>query len=238
MAETAELRDRRRERWAVIREIQGLRHALGAVRVQRERAARSADAGRVAVLEREIEALRERERSLADDLARHDAVIERLRDAVLADPRPVIEPLDGALPIALLPVRVETHFVRAGVFYETSCGFYIGPTFELASSWNVDFANSLRAGSYAVYGLMAGYDSGEGWRLFAEARNLGDRAYASNTGITANAGGMDAPLFNPGQPFSLVGGGGRRWSFPATNRHHRVRQRPDQLERRDPISRG
>ncbi len=101
---------------------------------------------------------------------------------------------------------IPPHLIRSELVYEHPCGFYIGANFEMASTFNVDFANTLRNSKYAIWGATAGYRSPNGWTAFIDAQNLTDRHYASNTGNLADAGGMDTGVFNPGRPFSVFGG--------------------------------
>ncbi len=59
-------------------------------------------------------------------------------------------------------------------------------------------ANTLFADSYALVGLKAGRNLREGFSWFVEGRNLADRAYAATTGVIADARGLDAAQFLPG----------------------------------------
>lgn len=101
---------------------------------------------------------------------------------------------------------IPEHFGRVELLYEHPSGFYIGPKLEAANSYFVDFTNTLETDSYTIFGLRAGYVNRRGLSVYIEARNLEDEAYASNTGIAANASGMDRALFNPGIDRSLFAG--------------------------------
>lgn len=97
------------------------------------------------------------------------------------------------------------NFGRIELFYEHGA-FRIGPTFEAADRTRVDFANTLSAPGYGIWNLRAAWQPSQTLRLFIEARNLADKAWVSNTGITANANGNDGSFFNPGLTRSLFGG--------------------------------
>lgn len=100
---------------------------------------------------------------------------------------------------------IPRQFGRLELLYENTSGFYIGPTLEAADSWYVDFANTLEADAYWVLGAKAGY-RGQRFNVFVEGRNLTDEHYVSNTGLLADAGGLDAGVFNPGTPAAVFGG--------------------------------
>jgi iron complex outermembrane receptor protein len=93
---------------------------------------------------------------------------------------------------------IPRHFGRLEIMYKDPSGFYAGPNVEMASRYFVDFANSLETDAYAIYGFRAGYTKQQRLSVFIEARNLEDEAYASNTGIIADAQGIDVAAFNPG----------------------------------------
>ncbi|MEZ0472813.1 TonB-dependent receptor family protein [Luteimonas salinilitoris] len=99
---------------------------------------------------------------------------------------------------------VPRHAGRAELTYQHANGFSFGPSVEVASAYYVDFANTLRAPSYAIWGLRAAYTAPSAvgpfaaLTVFAEGRNLGDRHYVASTSITASADGMDTRIFNPG----------------------------------------
>ena len=82
---------------------------------------------------------------------------------------------DNRLPIA------PQHFYRAELRYEDARGWFVAPTLEWSASaiW-VDYRNTTRAPAYAVLGLNAGWRVNDQVSLFVDARNLADRAYASN----------------------------------------------------------
>ncbi|WP_290652201.1 exo-alpha-sialidase [Aquisalimonas sp.] len=81
-------------------------------------------------------------------------------------------------------------------------GAYAGPVIEGTSGYPVDFANNEDADSFVIWGVGAGYRSPEGWRVFLDGRNLGDRTYAANTGVVDSADANSA-VYNPGAPRSV-----------------------------------
>lgn len=87
-------------------------------------------------------------------------------------------------------------------------GFYFGPTVEWSPErYNVDFAETLYADSYTIWGLKAGQHVNEHWSWFLEGRNLGDKKYAASTDVLkqANATGTDA-AYLPGDGRSVYAG--------------------------------
>ncbi len=77
--------------------------------------------------------------------------------------------------------------------------FYIGPTFEWSPQrYNVDFAETLYADNYFLWGIKAGQKVNQHWSWFVEGRNLADQKYAATTGLARNQNGVDGALFLPG----------------------------------------
>ncbi len=114
MADGQELRERRDALDAAEVEDHGLRHALGRARELLDLAERRGDRALAGRAEKTIAALEERRASVVGALTTHRATIDRLREALLPDDPAELRPLPGSMPIALLPVRLETHFERDG----------------------------------------------------------------------------------------------------------------------------
>lgn len=77
--------------------------------------------------------------------------------------------------------------------------FYFGPTMEWSPErYNVDFAETLYADKYFIWGLKAGQKVNQHWSWFIEGRNLADQKYAATTGVARNQAGADGALFLPG----------------------------------------
>ena len=77
--------------------------------------------------------------------------------------------------------------------------FYMGPTFEWSpQSYYVDFAQTVDADRYFLWGLKAGQKVNEHWSWFIEGRNLANQKYAATTSVVRNQGGADGSLYLPG----------------------------------------
>ncbi|MEX0729165.1 MAG: TonB-dependent receptor [Aquisalimonadaceae bacterium] len=105
---------------------------------------------------------------------------------------------------------------RIEMRYRQARGFYAGPTVEMASSYPVDFANTLEVDDYTIWGARVGFKSQRGWRAFLEGRNLGNRRYVSNTAVVADAGvnvfgSPNNRVINPGATRSIHGGVEWEW---------------------------
>lgn len=107
-----------------------------------------------------------------------------------------------------LPVIPE-HQYRAELKYRHPSGWFMAPSIE----WRpqdvyVDYANTTKAPGYAVISLNAGWDISDHVSIFADARNLTDKAYAPEFGaITdATAPGVSTDVFYPGEGRSLFVG--------------------------------
>ncbi|MFN3558766.1 MAG: TonB-dependent receptor family protein [Brevundimonas sp.] len=103
---------------------------------------------------------------------------------------------DNALPV------VPPHLYRAELRYDHPAGWFIAPSVEwsIADSW-VDYANTLKAPSYAVANLNAGWEVRDGVSVFADVRNLFDERYISNFGAVTDARNpaVSKAVFFPGE---------------------------------------
>jgi iron complex outermembrane receptor protein len=95
-------------------------------------------------------------------------------------------------------------FARGEVMYANTLGFRVGPTFDFVGARYIDFANTQRVGSYALFGARAEFNTGH-WNVFAEARNLEDKDYVGGVVVKDRAGANDA-LLHPGAPRSIYVG--------------------------------
>ena len=95
---------------------------------------------------------------------------------------------------------IPEHFARLSLRYRHPSGFYVGPSLEIASGWNVDQANSLRAPGYAVLNATMGYQSPDKrWTVYLDLRNLTNRPYAAATEYVVDARGIGDPsVYLPG----------------------------------------
>jgi iron complex outermembrane receptor protein len=101
---------------------------------------------------------------------------------------------------------VPRQVAKAEILYKPGHGFYLGPNISAASSTWVDHANTLQAAGYSVWGLKIGQQVNPEFSWFIDARNLGDKNYASTTGVVADAGSADSRQFYPGDGRSLYAG--------------------------------
>jgi iron complex outermembrane receptor protein len=93
---------------------------------------------------------------------------------------------------------VAPHLIRGELLYNGSRGFYVGPNVEWAPQpLYADNANTLTGNPYALLNLRAGLDLVRGWSIWAEGRNLSDKAYISTAAIVNKADPAGA-VFNPG----------------------------------------
>jgi iron complex outermembrane receptor protein len=101
---------------------------------------------------------------------------------------------------------VPRHFATGELLYRLDNGFYLGPNVRIASSANVDHANTLKAAGYAVYGFKIGQRVSKDVAWFIDARNLTDKVYAATTGVIADARGTDSRQFYPGDGRAVYAG--------------------------------
>ncbi len=103
------------------------------------------------------------------------------------------------------------HYLRAEMLYKHPTGFYIGPNLEwVPESYFVDSANTLKTEPYAIWGLKAGVDNGGTYSFYAEARNIGNKAYIASASIIDRANAA-LPLFEPGSGRAVYVGAKARW---------------------------
>ncbi|MFW7340917.1 TonB-dependent receptor [Pollutimonas sp. H1-120] len=107
---------------------------------------------------------------------------------------------------------IPQHVARFGLVYRHPQGFYGGPSIELASSSDVDQANTLKAPGYGLVNFTLGYkDPGERYRIFIDARNLTNKYYVATTDYVVNAGSRDRAVFYPGQTRAVYIGFQANW---------------------------
>jgi len=108
---------------------------------------------------------------------------------------------DGDLPV------VPPQLYRAELRYDHPSGWFVAPSVEwsIRDAW-VDYANTLKAPSYALTSINAGWNAGQGTRLFLDLRNLTNERYVSNFGAVTNATLASTAVFFPGEGRSLFVG--------------------------------
>ena len=104
---------------------------------------------------------------------------------------------------------LQKSLLRGELMYRNN-GFYIGPTVEVSPQrYAVDFAETLYADSYTLFGLKAGQQVNEHFSWFVDARNLSDKKYTASTSVIFDATrpGTSQSLFLPGDGRSFYVGG-------------------------------
>ncbi len=103
---------------------------------------------------------------------------------------------------------LQKSLLRGELMYRNH-GFYIGPTVEFSPQrYAVDFAETLYADNYTIFGLKAGQKVNEQFSWFVDARNLTDRKYVASTSVILDATrpGTNQSLFLPGDGRSVYVG--------------------------------
>ena len=91
---------------------------------------------------------------------------------------------------------IQKSLLRGELMYRKN-GFCIGSTYEIyPQRYAVDFAETLYADSYAIFGFKVGQKINEHWSWFSEGRNLADRRYAATTDVLKEFNPTDRP-FSP-----------------------------------------
>jgi len=102
-----------------------------------------------------------------------------------------------------LPV-VPEHQYRAELTWRHPSGLFVTPTVEwrISEVW-VDYANTLEAPGFTVWGLNGGWAFDNGTTLFVDARNLTDERYVSEISAVTDARTASTAVFMPGEGRSL-----------------------------------
>ncbi|MNN17217.1 TonB dependent receptor [compost metagenome] len=113
------------------------------------------------------------------------------------------DPVFGSNQLPAIP----PHYYQAELLYVHPSGFYAGVNAQVASKTKVDYANTFAVKGYTVFGASAGYvHPTDGWKVFLDLRNLGDKRYAASVSPTFNARGLDTASSVPGDGFGAVAG--------------------------------
>ncbi len=94
------------------------------------------------------------------------------------------------------------HFLRSELNYKQNSWFF-APNLEVATSANVDFANTTKSPRYAILGFSAGYDLNEKISFFVDGRNILNENYIATFSTTVNGAGN---VFYPGDGASIYAG--------------------------------
>lgn len=98
------------------------------------------------------------------------------------------DPVFGGNDLPGLP----KHVYSAEAQYQHPSGFYAGVNVRYASKTWIDYANSLAAPNYTIFGAKFGYEQPGGkWSVFLDLRNLTDKAYATAISPAYNVRGLD-----------------------------------------------
>lgn len=97
-------------------------------------------------------------------------------------------------------------FLRGELLYRAN-NFYAGPTIEFSPQrYAVDFAETVYADGYTIFGLKMGQKLTRELSWFIEGRNLADRRYVATTSVVLNQRGADGALYLPGDGRSVYAG--------------------------------
>lgn len=107
---------------------------------------------------------------------------------------------------------VPLHYYRGEIRYTHPIGAYFGPNLEWApQSYHIDNANTQRTIGYHLWGLKTGWDVNEHLSIFADARNLADRAYIAQVHVLPVVTPSSAGMISPGEGRSLYVGINVKW---------------------------
>ena len=121
----------------------------------------------------------------------------------LNDFRFVEDPVFGDNRLAGVPRNVLASELRL----DGAAGWYLGGNLRWVPEGPfVDYANTSRAPGYDIWGLTAGWQFDERFRIFGSVENLFDKVHISNVATNANQQRERAPAFTPGQGRALFVG--------------------------------
>jgi iron complex outermembrane receptor protein len=102
---------------------------------------------------------------------------------------------------------IPEHFYRGELIWSLREGYAVTLNTEWSpKKYAIDMANSWFADPYALVGLKISHDIEHGLSWYVEGRNLADKVYATTTGVIADARGVDAAQFLPGDGRSVYAG--------------------------------
>lgn len=104
------------------------------------------------------------------------------------------------------------HVLRTTLSYTRPDGFFFAPSFDwVPRGAYADFANTLRAPGYALFGIQTGLKLPNGITVFVDARNLTDERYISDMSAITDARLVPTAIFYPGEGRSVFAG--MRYAF-------------------------
>lgn len=103
---------------------------------------------------------------------------------------------------------IPAHVYQAKLEYQHRSGLYAGLNLQSFSRTAVDYANTLHAPSYTLFGATAGYEAPDGqWQAFLDLKNLTDKDHVVTVLASYDAGGnRDTRAFFPGDGFGVFAG--------------------------------
>lgn len=112
------------------------------------------------------------------------------------------DPVFGDNTIAGVPRQQ----LRAELRWSPAAAFGVTPNVEWNDAAWIDHANTLQAKGAVVWGLRFDGEMGEGWRWFADLRNVFDKRWVASTNVVANARGVDGRHLLPGDGRGVYAG--------------------------------
>lgn len=103
---------------------------------------------------------------------------------------------------------IPRHVLRTTLSYwRPADGLYFAPQIDwVPAGAFVDYANTLQAPGYVLFGVQTGMKLPYGLSFFVEARNLTNRHYISDVTTIVDARGLDPRVFYPGTGRVIYGG--------------------------------
>jgi len=96
---------------------------------------------------------------------------------------------------------------QAALQYQNPNGFYGDVNMNHASSYYVDFANTLKAPEYTIFGAKIGYETpSKRWNVFLDAKNLTNKHYVTAAKNSYDLKGVDSANFYVGDGIGFTTG--------------------------------
>lgn len=96
---------------------------------------------------------------------------------------------------------------QSALQYQHPSGWYGEVNLNHASSYYVDFANTVKAPEYTIFGAKVGYEApSKRWSVFLDARNLTDKHYVTASKTSYDLKGVDSDNFYVGDGFGVTTG--------------------------------
>lgn len=104
---------------------------------------------------------------------------------------------------------IPKHVYEARFSYQDPSGFYLSANTTVASKNWLDYANSVAANPYAIFGATVGLDIPKtSYKVFVDFENIGNKHYGAVVSPVYNLRGSDAtnPRLTPGDGFTVLAG--------------------------------